>query len=775
MPLTEYDIATGDAIAAPAPAPTDSYLVLDLDVIVPSTTNPRTIFNQPRLQELADNIKASGVMQPIVVRPLPASRLQETFADRRRGAPLPTYEIVAGERRYRASKMAERTTIPAMVRHLTDAQVLELQLVENLQRDDLHPMEEAEGYEKLCQATGISKEEIGDKVNKSRGTIYARIKLLNLCQEARTAFYEDKIDASRALVIARIPDAGLQMKALAEATRTDFHGGRAMSFKAFTRWAQQNVMLRLDAARFKITDATLVPEAGSCRDCPKRTGAEPEIFADVDSADVCIDPQCYHAKEAAAEAVVMAQAKAKGQKIITEREAKKLWQWEGGQIDGYVRADRPDPRVGGSKMLKTVLGDNCPEPVLMQNPHKDGELIEVLPADKVSKILKETGRITPHQARSDRVVRASEAARNALAKYEKTWRKRAITAVHDVMKTSVHGSEISEGVCRLIASELLDGLRADERQHVCELLGLGKIADRAAIEDYLREAQVVQAEQAMYLLLMQHDMLELVSYSTGKAVDARRIEAVAADYSVTLGDIQAAVKDELKPAPKATAKASEAEEGSAEPAKAKGAKKSSAPPAAQALRGKKKPTTSEGQAREGIAAAMQAAEEGKDQAPDGAELDEGAAPAAPAGSTAAPQVGDRVQVDRPGDPLHLQEGTVLGMPARKGRVRVQLEGDVPRVEQVPAAWLKVLATSLWPFPSSTTTGAGTAPVALGKIVRVKQATLAGIGAGYVGKKGVVKGEVLNTDRWQVDFTGHSKVGRFPKIAEFYAEQLEVLP
>lgn len=627
MSLSEASADTGAVVLDKAPVDGDQFAVLDLASIVPSLTNPRTFFNEPRLAELAESIKASGVHQPVLVRPLPGSRLQDTFEGRRKGEALPAYELVAGERRYRASKIAGAATIPAMIRALTDDQVLEVQLIENLQRDDLHPMEEAEGYERLAKATGISKEELGAKVGKSRGYVYARLKLLELTAKAREAFLEMKIDASRALVIARIPDTALQEKALAEATREDWQGS-APSFRSFVKWAQQNVMLRLDAARFKITNATLVAEAGSCGDCTKRTGAAPDLFADVDSADVCIDPTCFHAKEAAHEEAVLAVAKAKGQRVIPEREAKKLWSWEGGKIDGYVRLDRPDERVGGTKMLKTVLGKDMPEPILMQNPHKHGELIEVLPADKVRQMLKDSGRITTQQARSDRVISSLEAERNALAKYEKTWRKRAIAAVHAVMADSHHGSEIGEGVCRLIANQLLDGLRGDERQHVCELLGLGKVADRAAIEDYLRAAEVVRAEQAMYLILMQQDMLQLLDYGTNKpaARPAPRIEAVAADYQVALSPIQQLVKAELEEAAKPKKVDEQKPSALSEMVKPRYLDKKIAPPTAHAKRGKK---LSAEEVQGQIAEAFQALDQSNDQAPDGAnQEEEGAAPAA---------------------------------------------------------------------------------------------------------------------------------------------------
>lgn len=777
MSMKEYAADSGAPVEDRPETPGDKYAVLDMSLIVASATNPRQTFNLPRLQELADSIKASGVHQPILVRPLPGSRLQETFADRRRGEPRPTHELIAGERRFRASKLAGATTIPVLIKHMTDAQVLELQLVENLQRDDLHPMEEAEGYEKLCAATGVSKREVGSKVGKSREYVYARIKLLELRAAARKAFYDGEIDASRALVIARIPDEGLQLKALEEATAKSWNDSLRHNFKDFVRWAQQNVMLKLDAARFKITDASLVPDAGSCKDCSQRTGAQPEVFADVESADVCINPTCFHAKEAAHEAIIVAQAEAKGQRIIPEREAKDLWQWEHSAIEGYVRADKPDDRVGGSKMLKTILGKDAPEPILMQNPHKNGELIEVYPAEKVSKILKETGRITPRQARPGRTISATEAKRDAMAKFEKTWRKRAISAVAAVMADTNHGSEISEAVCRLIATELLDGLRGDERQHVCELLGLGKIAERTAIHDYIRTADVLRAEQVMYILLMQQDMLQLMDYGTNTptAKAASRIEAVAADYQVALEPIRQAVKDELQAALTPKAKPQAAEEAPT-PAKAKGGKKSSAPPAAQATRARK--ASKEEVAREiseqlqaledGDAGTGQAPEgavqEGQDQAPEGAGEEEGAALAAPAGAKAAPQiqVGDSVGVDLPGDPFHDMEGVVSRITSTgMFHVNFGASGNC----RFRASSLKVLAAALWPMPSQQPSK----PTAMGLGVQVQvKVDQAGEHAGMLG---TVTGQVIGTDRWQVRFG--ASVGKAAKIAEFDANDLEV--
>ena len=197
-------------LAPPPPSP-GTFATIALDRITPSLTNPRKTFDPAKLQDLAESIRSSGVHQPVVVRSLPGSRLADT--DR-----TVQYELVVGERRLRASIIAGVDTIPAIVRTLSDNEVLEVQCVENLHRDDLAPLEEAEGYDHLMQHTGLSADEVAAKIGKSRSYVYAKLKLLDLCQEVRQALREGSIDASRALLIARIPDGKLQLKALSAAT-----------------------------------------------------------------------------------------------------------------------------------------------------------------------------------------------------------------------------------------------------------------------------------------------------------------------------------------------------------------------------------------------------------------------------------------------------------------------------------------------------------------------------------------------------------------------------
>lgn len=546
--LKEYDTAGAGLPGATATAPEAEYLNLPLDCIVPSPTQPRKRFNPAKLAELAASIKADEVHEPIVVRPLPASRLADTFADRKRGAPLPTHELVSGERRLRASVIAGKATIPARVKRYTDEQVVRIQIVENKQRDDLHPMEEAEGFQHMMALLKISADQVADEVGVSRGTVFARMKLLDLCEPVRAAFYDEKIDQSRALIIARVPDEQLQLKALAEATRTGF-GGEVPSVREFRRWVRNNLMLDLAKARFKITDITLVPDAGSCRECPKRTGAAPDLFADVDSADVCTDTKCFHAKQATHDEQQLAAAKAKGQTIITGPQAKRIWEYEHSALKGFKRLDRTDGRLDGQKTLKKVLGKDCPETVLLQSPF-DGSLIEVLAEEKVTQALKDKGLLTPAQARASREVSAFEAKAKAEEKYQHTWRKLAIEKCYEAACTKPDG-KIGSPTIRLIAKMMLQGLVGDNRAHSAQLLGVGKVADTEGIRGYLDTCTDEEAGRTLLLLLMQHDM-HFNQYAVIK--DADRIQAVADDFEVDLETIQKGVQNAMKAAVKKSAK-----------------------------------------------------------------------------------------------------------------------------------------------------------------------------------------------------------------------------
>jgi ParB family chromosome partitioning protein len=262
------------------------YRNLPLNVLSESTTNPRHIFEDAALKELADSIRAQGILSPLLVRPLTEQ----------------SFEIVAGARRYRAAQMAEAATVPVRIVNLTDAEALEAQLIENLQRRDVHPMEEAQGFRALLalEEPTYSIEQIAAKVGKTPAYCASRLRLTELVPVVVEAFYREEIGVGHALLLAKLqPDK--QEQALAACFKEEWSGGDRkakrllLPVRNLQFWIEHNILLILKQAPFNKRDAQLIPTAGSCVDCPKRTGHNKLLFADV-REDACTDPTCYAAK-----------------------------------------------------------------------------------------------------------------------------------------------------------------------------------------------------------------------------------------------------------------------------------------------------------------------------------------------------------------------------------------------------------------------------------------------------------------------------------------------
>ncbi|MBR3987688.1 MAG: ParB/RepB/Spo0J family partition protein [Clostridia bacterium] len=168
----------------------DSVVVLGIDEISPNRSQPRTEFDPEALAELTDSISKHGVLQPILVRPLFAGG----------------YQIVAGERRYRASLQAGLSEIPAIVRELDDKETMEIALIENLQRKDLTAVEEALGYDSLMKNHGFTQEQVAESVGKSRSAVANSLRLLSLPQPVIDMLSEGKLSAGHARTLVSIED-----------------------------------------------------------------------------------------------------------------------------------------------------------------------------------------------------------------------------------------------------------------------------------------------------------------------------------------------------------------------------------------------------------------------------------------------------------------------------------------------------------------------------------------------------------------------------------------
>lgn len=356
--------------------------LLSLDLVDESPLNPRKTMQKEDLQELATDIKKRGVLQPILVRPMKNGKTGH-------------YEIVFGARRVRASKLAGVETIPAFVREMGDAELLETALIENAKRTDIHPLEEADAYEQLHTKHKIGIDELAAKVGKSKAYVYARMKLCALKSEtARAAFLADVKLASIALYIARV-SSGLQEKAAKEVLQFErWTGGTRTKEPMTAREAavhiQQHYMLRLADASFDTADATLVPAAGSCTACPKRTGNQKELFADVASADVCTDTVCFDGKKKASSERTVADAREKGQTVLSGSEAKKLFSKYSSELEynaGYVAATARCYEDSKQRTYGAILGKT--NVVLAPNPK--GEMVKLYPKGTLAKALKDAG------------------------------------------------------------------------------------------------------------------------------------------------------------------------------------------------------------------------------------------------------------------------------------------------------------------------------------------------------------------------------------------------
>lgn len=186
--IQEAQSETGGSVAT-----ADS--MVDIESIHPNPNQPRTHFNDAELNELSDSIAEHGVLQPLLVR-----------------KDVDGYEIIAGERRYQASKIAGLTEIPVIIKDVDDQKMLEIALIENLQRSDLNPIEEAKGYKQLIKQSGMTQEALSKAVSKSRSAITNSLRLLDLPEPVQQYLFDGRLTAGHARAILAVPYEGQRIK-----------------------------------------------------------------------------------------------------------------------------------------------------------------------------------------------------------------------------------------------------------------------------------------------------------------------------------------------------------------------------------------------------------------------------------------------------------------------------------------------------------------------------------------------------------------------------------
>lgn len=515
-PATAAEVAVEPAIGAH---------LISLAAIVPSKTNPRKHFDPDALTELTASVKQHGVLQPILVRAHPKPSAEALW------------ELVAGERRYRAAKAAGLDSILAVTRRLTDIQALELQCIENLQRADLHPLEEAEGYEALRKCDpNYNADSIAAKLGKSRSYVFGRMKLTALCEEARQAFYGGKLTPSTALLIARIPAPKLQLEAIRAIAQPQYRP-EPLSYREAADLVQRQYMLALSGAVFNIKDASLLPAAGACGPCPKRTGNQSDLFGDVKNANVCTDPQCFAAKKEAHFVRRRREFEQAGRKIIDGAAAKKLIPNGYSTPKGYLDLNNTVDDGKGFPKAGEVAKKLNVETTLVEHP-KTRELLEVVADSALQAAMKKAG-LVRRSTNSSRSASDNENAK--AAKAETAIRTQIMVALHDAPFNVAR----EDFVC--IAQAFYADIYNEYRKKVLALWGwTGLPEDDGAAADPIERAIAALSNEDLVRFMLECALIKQVPSAVYHDDGCLELEAAAKRRGVDVAGIRSAAKAKAK-------------------------------------------------------------------------------------------------------------------------------------------------------------------------------------------------------------------------------------
>lgn len=525
---------------------------IPLEQLHESPFNPRKTFTD--ITALAASIQAEGrIHQPLLVRP----RIVNPLSDEQAG-----FEIVFGHRRYRAAEQLGLASVPCMVRAMTDAEARSAQTVENLQRVDVHPIEEAEGFKALMELDGLSADEIASRVGKSRSHVYGRLKLLQACTPVRAACLAGEIGSEVALLIARLRTEKLQTKALNDISGKfiDLRDGGKKSYRQIRDLLNERYALTLARPYiFDPEDATLVPEAGACTTCPKLSGNAPE-FADIvegqtegrgytghmrhTGGNVCTDPDCFAAKKVA---IFERQAQAlrdQGQEVVAGSKARAALTATGDVKGAYVALDQVKAALKKAKVkLPTVT---------IQNP-RNGKTVQAVRAADLQGAGIATQPAAPLAHRASKASQDYEAAeRERAEKVNAENIKRRALLVR--VRQAAAGRARSTDELRVVLKYLLGALPEDDLQTLASLHG------RDALHDAAIDAMGADALALLLLDLVLVQDVELAPWNLSREPEA--LHDMAALYGIDptadpdeAGAVQASEPPDPAPTPSTAARA----------------------------------------------------------------------------------------------------------------------------------------------------------------------------------------------------------------------------
>lgn len=431
-----------------------------------SPFNPRKTFLN--IEALAADIRSDGrILQPLLVRPAPDLGGE-------------CFEIVFGHRRRRGAELAGLASAPCMVREMSDAEAAMAQLRENIGREDVHPIEEAEGFAALMHEHGVTAEALAASIGKSPSYVLGRVKLLQAVPEVRQACLEGRIVAEVALYLARLRTPKLQLIALEkikkQAYRYDLEDGGKDSVRRIREYLVETFTLDLKGAIFDPAAADLLPAAGACTGCPKRSGNALE-FADLlqpeqpvhynrrkASAEICTDPDCFEAKKKAHLARKAAELEAKGKTVVTGNKARAAIGADGKVHGAYV------PLSEVREAIKKAKGDK-PASVIIVNP-RNGKTVEAVAREDLKaagvKVKAEPKSDHDNYAEQQRKWEAERAEREKQLRVEQGLRKAVFNETFEAMATQPRG--VFD--LRMLARAAFLGLDSASEQLIAERHGI---------------------------------------------------------------------------------------------------------------------------------------------------------------------------------------------------------------------------------------------------------------------------------------------------------------
>jgi ParB/RepB/Spo0J family partition protein len=420
----------------------------------------------------------------------------------------PGFEIVFGHRRKRAAELAGLTTVPCIVRSMTDAQVRSAQMSENIQRENMQALEEGAGFKVQMLADSLTAGAIAHAIGKSESYVLGRVKLLTLVPAVKSMLLAGDIGAEAALLIARLGHPTVQEKALAEIQRT-FYGlkeledGGKRSFRSIRDMLAEKFTLQLKDALFDPEDGTLVHEAGDCTACPKLSGNAPE-YADLldentapyrrSGPRLCTDPECFALKKKAHLDRIAQRLESEGKTVVTGSKAKAALDAHGNVKGAYIALKDVQGQI------KSIGKNGAAVPVVQIQDPRTGKTVKAVAKAELRKAGVDL-EATDHKAADGHGQRDWEAERRerqAQADLETAARRNLLANVHAVV--AQRPRSIAE--LRVVVHALLNHhLDWEDQELIAKLLAIHSEGLRETTDNLAAAVDRMSPDELALLLL----------------------------------------------------------------------------------------------------------------------------------------------------------------------------------------------------------------------------------------------------------------------------------